>query len=135
MTGAGSGLGRAYAIMLAERGATVVVNDLGGSRTGRGSSNELADKVVAEIKAKGYKAVPNYRSVTDGDKVVEDVINQLGRIDIIINNAGIARGKPFEQYQGMGLHPRALCLGGLSGRLISDDSRRRGLGFGLSDAR
>ncbi|KAI8145263.1 hypothetical protein BJV82DRAFT_655938 [Fennellomyces sp. T-0311] len=95
VTGAGGGLGRAYALYFASRGASVVVNDLGGSHTGDGASTKAADVVVEEIIKNGGKAVANYNSVTDGDKIVETAMKAFGRIDIIINNAGILRDKSF----------------------------------------
>ncbi|XP_029844734.2 peroxisomal multifunctional enzyme type 2 [Ixodes scapularis] len=95
VTGAGGGLGRDYALLFAERGASVVVNDLGGSRSGEGQSSSAADKVVEEIKAKGGKAVADYNSVEEGDKVVKTAIDNFGRIDILVNNAGILRDKAF----------------------------------------
>lgn len=93
VTGAGAGLGREYALLLASRGAKVVVNDLGGAHNGEGASTRAADLVVNEIKAKGGEAVPNYNSVVDGDKVVETAIKTYGRVDIVINNAGILRDR------------------------------------------
>ena len=95
VTGAGAGLGRAHAILFASRGAKVVVNDLGGSFDGKGSSNRAADKVVNEIKAAGGEAVANYDSVTDGEKIVQTAIDTWGRIDIVVNNAGILRDISF----------------------------------------
>jgi 3-hydroxyacyl-CoA dehydrogenase/3a,7a,12a-trihydroxy-5b-cholest-24-enoyl-CoA hydratase len=95
VTGAGGGLGRAHAMLLASRGAKVVVNDLGGSTKGEGKSATAADKVVAEIKAAGGEAVANYDSVEDGDKIVEAAIDAFGKIDIVINNAGILRDVSF----------------------------------------
>jgi len=95
VTGAGNGLGRAYALQFAERGAKVVVNDLGGSFKGEGSSQRAADKVVEEIKAKGGQAVANYDSVEDGDKIIDTAIKAFGRVDILVNNAGILRDKSF----------------------------------------
>jgi 3-hydroxyacyl-CoA dehydrogenase/3a,7a,12a-trihydroxy-5b-cholest-24-enoyl-CoA hydratase len=97
VTGAGGGLGRAHALLLAARGAKVVVNDLGGSHTGEGKSASAADKVVAEIKDKGGEAVASYDSVEDGDKIVKTAIDAFGRIDIIINNAGILRDVTFQK--------------------------------------
>ena len=90
-----SGLGRAYALLLASRGASVVVNDLGGSRHGDGSSSKAADVVVNEIRAAGGKAVANYDSVENGEKVIKTAIDNFGRVDIVINNAGILRDKSF----------------------------------------
>ncbi|NXJ35454.1 DHB4 enzyme, partial [Ciconia maguari] len=89
------GLGRAYALAFAERGASVVVNDLGGDFKGFGKSSSAADKVVNEIRAKGGKAVPNYDSVEDGEKLVKTALEAFGKIDIVINNAGILRDRSF----------------------------------------
>ncbi|EFO82251.1 CRE-DHS-28 protein [Caenorhabditis remanei] len=91
VTGAGGGLGKTYAVELAKRGCKVVVNDLGGDRHGTSSSSSMADKVVQEIKAAGGQAVANYDSVEFGDKIVKTAIDNFGRIDIVINNAGILR--------------------------------------------
>ncbi|XP_053557569.1 peroxisomal multifunctional enzyme type 2 isoform X2 [Bombina bombina] len=95
VTGAGGGLGRTYALAFAERGASVVVNDLGGDIKGDGKSTSAADKVVEEIKAKGGKAVANYDSVEAGEKLVQTALDAFGRIDIVINNAGILRDRSF----------------------------------------
>ncbi|KAL0078035.1 hypothetical protein J3Q64DRAFT_1825042 [Phycomyces blakesleeanus] len=95
VTGAGGGLGKAYAILLGKLGASVVVNDLGGSATGQGSDSRAADVVVEEIRKAGGQAVANYDSVEEGDKVVETALKAFGRIDIIVNNAGILRDKSF----------------------------------------
>jgi 3-hydroxyacyl-CoA dehydrogenase/3a,7a,12a-trihydroxy-5b-cholest-24-enoyl-CoA hydratase len=97
VTGAGGGLGRSHALLLASRGARVVVNDLGGSHTGEGKSASAADKVVAEIKAAGGEAVASHDSVEDGDKIVKTAIDAFGKIDIIINNAGILRDVSFQK--------------------------------------
>ncbi|CEF71597.1 Estradiol 17-beta-dehydrogenase 8 [Strongyloides ratti] len=97
VTGAGGGLGKTYAIEFAKRGAKVVVNDLGGSAHGTDSSTSMADKVVKEIKNAGGIAVPNYDSVEFGEKLVKTAIDNFGRIDIVINNAGILRDKSFQK--------------------------------------
>jgi 3-hydroxyacyl-CoA dehydrogenase/3a,7a,12a-trihydroxy-5b-cholest-24-enoyl-CoA hydratase len=95
VTGAGNGLGRSHALLLASRGAKVVVNDLGGTATGGGKSSAAADKVVEEIKAAGGEAVANYDSVEDGDKIVQAALDTWKRIDIVVNNAGILRDTSF----------------------------------------
>jgi 3-hydroxyacyl-CoA dehydrogenase/3a,7a,12a-trihydroxy-5b-cholest-24-enoyl-CoA hydratase len=97
VTGAGQGLGRSHALLLASRGAKVVVNDLGGTSTGGGKSSEAADKVVAEIKAAGGEAVANYDSVEDGAKIVQAALDHFKRVDIIVNNAGILRDTSFQK--------------------------------------
>lgn len=124
------GLGRTYALLLAERGASVVVNDLGGGRHGDGSSTKAADTVVQEIKSNGQskllydlsllllllfdlcstvcliffknlfpcqggKAVADYNSVEDGEKIIQTALDNYGRVDILINNAGILRDRTF----------------------------------------
>jgi NAD(P)-dependent dehydrogenase (short-subunit alcohol dehydrogenase family) len=98
VTGAGGGLGREYALELARRGAKVVVNDLGGARDGSGGSATPAQQVVAEIEAAGGSAVANAASVTDAaavEAMVADTLSRWGRIDILINNAGVLRDKSF----------------------------------------
>ena len=97
VTGAGGGLGRQHALTLAARGAKVVINDLGGSTDGAGSSSSAADKVVEEIKAMGGEAVANYDSVAEGEKIVQTAIDTWDRIDIVINNAGILRDVSFHK--------------------------------------
>jgi NAD(P)-dependent dehydrogenase (short-subunit alcohol dehydrogenase family) len=97
VTGAGGGIGRAYALELAKRGAKVVVNDLGGARDGTGHS-DMALQVVEEIKAAGGDAISNGGSVTEYDQMVQMVAQakeKWGRVDILINNAGILRDKSF----------------------------------------
>jgi len=95
VTGAGAGLGRTYSLLLASRGAKVVVNDLGGGIKGGGSSTRAADAVVEEIRKAGGVAVANYDSVEFGDKIVKTAIDNFGRVDIVINNAGILRDVSF----------------------------------------
>jgi len=98
VTGAGGGLGRCHALELAKLGAKVVVNDLGGAMDGTGGSSEAAANVVAEIKAAGGEAIANGGSVSDvrgAKSMVEDAMKAWGRVDILINNAGILRDKSF----------------------------------------
>ncbi|MGD2060375.1 MAG: SDR family oxidoreductase [Acidimicrobiia bacterium] len=98
VTGAGGGLGKTYALELARRGARVVVNDLGGAVDGTGSSESAADKVVTEIAEAGGEAVANYDSVASpegGESIVQTALDSFGKVDIVINNAGILRDKSF----------------------------------------
>ena len=98
VTGAGGGLGRCHAIELAKLGAKVVVNDLGGAMDGTGGSSEAAAHVVEEIKAAGGEAIANGGSVSDArgaKSMVEAAMNEWGRVDVLINNAGILRDKSF----------------------------------------
>ena len=95
VTGAGAGLGREYALLLASRGAKVVVNDLGGSFKGEGANSKAADVVVEEIRKNGGTAVANYDSVEFGDKIVKTAVDNFGTVDILINNAGILRDISF----------------------------------------
>jgi NAD(P)-dependent dehydrogenase (short-subunit alcohol dehydrogenase family) len=114
VTGAGGGLGRVYALELAKRGAKVVVNDYGGARDGAGSgSANPADAVVAEILQAGGEAIANYDSVATlegGQRIVQTALDKYGRLDILINNAGILRDKSFanmtpELWEGvLGVH-------------------------------
>ncbi|ETW02308.1 hypothetical protein H310_05855 [Aphanomyces invadans] len=93
VTGAGNGLGKAYALYLSKLGAKVVVNDTGGDRHGVGTQTGAADAVVREIQSLHGKdaAVPSYSSVEDGDTVVQAALDAFGRVDIVVNNAGILR--------------------------------------------
>jgi NAD(P)-dependent dehydrogenase (short-subunit alcohol dehydrogenase family) len=98
VTGSGAGLGRSHAMLLASRGAKVVVNDPGGAVDGRGGQHAVADKVVAEIKAAGGQAVANYDSVADmkgAQNIIDTAVSTWGRCDILVNNAGILRDKAF----------------------------------------
>ncbi len=102
VTGAGRGLGKAHAQLLASRGAAVVVNDLGGATDGTEASRSPADDVVAVIKDAGGAAVADYSSVSDpagGEAIVQRAIDEFGRIDIIVNNAGILRDKSFANLE------------------------------------
>jgi NAD(P)-dependent dehydrogenase (short-subunit alcohol dehydrogenase family) len=98
ITGAGGGLGKSHALELAKRGALIVVNDLGGTTDGTGSSETAAQTVVNEIKAAGGEAVADYNSVATpegGEAIVQTAIDAYGKVDIVINNAGILRDKSF----------------------------------------
>ena len=102
VTGAAGGLGRSHAIEFARRGAKVVVNDLGGEVDGSGSSSEAVNKVVKEITDLGGVAIPNGASVTDDAGVkhmIDQTIEEFGRIDILVNNAGILRDKSFSKME------------------------------------
>ena len=98
ITGAGGGLGKTYALALGARGAQVVVNDLGGASDGTGSGSSMADATVKEIVERGGQAVANYDSVATpegGEAITKAALDAFGRIDIVINNAGILRDKTF----------------------------------------
>ncbi|AJE80448.1 short-chain dehydrogenase/reductase SDR [Streptomyces albus] len=100
VTGAGGGLGRAYALLLARSGASVVVNDLGGARDGSGAGHSMADAVVAEIRALGGNAVANYDSVTTARgaaAIVGTAIEEFGALHGVVNNAGILRDAAFHK--------------------------------------
>jgi NAD(P)-dependent dehydrogenase (short-subunit alcohol dehydrogenase family) len=96
ITGSGGGIGREHALLFAREGANVVVNDLGSDRHGGGRGGDMADKVVAEIKAAGGDAVANYDSVAmreGADGLMWSALNKFGKLDIVVNNAGILRDK------------------------------------------
>jgi NAD(P)-dependent dehydrogenase (short-subunit alcohol dehydrogenase family) len=96
ITGAGNGIGREHALLFAETGAKLVVNDLGGSRDGTGHSEAAANLVCEEIKALGGEAVPNYDDVSDYDaagRMIQQAIDTYGTIDVLVNNAGILRDR------------------------------------------
>ena len=100
VTGAGGGLGREYALTLAKEGASVVVNDLGGARDGTGSGSAMADKVVAEIKDAGGRAVANYDSVAEAagaENIVKTALDEFGAIHGVVSNAGILRDGTFHK--------------------------------------
>jgi len=102
VTGAGAGIGKSCAVALAARGAKVVVNDLGGARDGTGGSAAAADLVVSEIKAAGGEAAANYDSVAEvegGENIVKTAIDTYGKVDIVVNNAGILRDKTFMKME------------------------------------
>ncbi|KIW48893.1 peroxisomal hydratase-dehydrogenase-epimerase [Exophiala oligosperma] len=99
VTGAGGGLGKAYALFFASRGANVVVNDLGGSFKGEGAGTKAADVVVDEIKKAGGKAVANYDSVENGERIIQTAIDNFGRVDVLLNNAGILRDISFKNMK------------------------------------
>jgi len=99
VTGAGGGIGRAHALLFARHGAKVVVNDLGGSTHGEGANASAADRVVAEIREAGGTAIANHDSVTDGEKIVRQAVEAFGRIDVVVNNAGILRDKTFHKME------------------------------------
>ena len=99
VTGAGGGLGECHAKLLAQEGASVVINDLGGTRDGSGAGSDMADKVVEEIKAAGGNAVADYGNVTveeDANKMVRTAVDNFGKLDFFIANAGILRDKSFK---------------------------------------
>ena len=102
VTGSGNGLGKTYALELARRGAAVVVNDLGGSVDGKGGEHAAAQLVVDEIKAAGGDAVASYDSVSTpegGEAIVKTAIDAFGKVDVVINNAGILRDKSFTKLE------------------------------------
>jgi NAD(P)-dependent dehydrogenase (short-subunit alcohol dehydrogenase family) len=106
ITGAGGGLGKTYALMLGARGAKVVVNDLGGAADGTGAGSSMADEVVKEINEAGGTAVANYDSVATpegGEAIIQTAVDNFGKVDILINNAGILRDKSFAKLEPQNL--------------------------------
>lgn len=100
ITGAGGGLGRAHALLLAERGATVVINDLGGSVDGMGGNAAAAQQVVRDIEAVGGRALANYENIatpTGAQRLMDAAMQAFGRVDVLINNAGILRDKTLHK--------------------------------------
>ena len=108
ITGAGGGLGRQHALLLAKRGALIVVNDLGGAVDGTGSDKGAAERVVDEIRAAGGEAVADTNSVASpegGAAIVKTAVDAFGTVDIVINNAGILRDKTFHNMTPELLEP------------------------------
>ncbi len=108
ITGGGGGLGRQYALLLAARGARVVVNDIGGSVIGDGSDSAAASAVVDEIRQAGGRAIADTHSVTSpagGQAIIDAALETWGRVDIVINNAGIVGDAPFEDMTADRLEP------------------------------
>ena len=108
ITGAGGGLGKQYALLLASRGARVVVNDTGGSVTGTGSNTDAAHAAAEEMRRRGGEAVADTNSVTSpegGQAIIDTALRSWGRVDIVINNAGIVCDAPFEDVTADRLAP------------------------------
>ena len=132
VTGAGGGLGETHALLLAQEGAAVVVNDLGGARDGSGGGNSMADQVVEKIKAMGGQAVADYGNVAkeeDANKMVQTAVEHFGKLDFLIANAGILRDKAFKNMTNemwdivLDVHLRG-NLSHRSGGLQPDDESR-----------
>jgi NAD(P)-dependent dehydrogenase (short-subunit alcohol dehydrogenase family) len=102
VTGAGGGIGRQHALSLAAAGARLVVNDLGGARDGSGQGSAMADSVAEEIRRSGGEAVPSYDSVATvagGRRILETALDAFGRVDVLVNNAGILRDKTLANME------------------------------------
>ena len=102
VTGAGGGLGREHALLLAKEGAAVIVNDLGGARDGTGGSSSMADQVVKEIKEAGGEATANYDNVATvegGQNIFKTAVDAYEKVDILVNNAGILRDKTLHKAE------------------------------------
>ena len=102
VTGAGGGLGREYALSLAKEGASVIVNDLGGSRDGTGAGHNMADDVVKEIKDAGGRAAANYDSVAEpegAENIIKTALDEFGKVDGVVSNAGILRDGTFHKME------------------------------------
>lgn len=104
VTGAGGGLGREHALMLASRGARVVVNDLGSDQRGHGTAATAADDVVAQIRASGGEAIASHASVERGEEIVATAVEAFGTVDIVVNNAGILRDVSFPKMSDEDWH-------------------------------
>ncbi len=137
VTGAGRGIGREIALLMARHGAQVVVNDYGGSAAGSGGENAPADEVVNEIAKAGGKAVANYDSVASmagGQAIVKKAVDTFGRVDIIVNNAGILRDRMIRE-QKWGRIINMTSTSGLIGNVGQANYAAAKLGiFGLTKA-
>ena len=122
VTGAGNGVGRGEAVLLADHGAKVVVNDLGGSVTGEGADAKVADEVVKVIQGRGGEAVANYDSVADYESagsIIKTAIDAFGRLDVLVNNAGVLHDHVVDEHieapervdRGLDDAPGALVVG------------------------